>query len=125
VTGKQEAGADRPECMTCSGASTEEIAVQAIIHGEVPLCREHAEVLVEVAREKGLTVSTPWLSIDERVRSAREHIHRVFEEVEAPHLNPDCEAGKHAACRGDAWCFVEDTGVSCGCSCHDREVDRG
>ena len=34
------------------------------------------------------------------------------------HLNPDCRDGKHAACRGDAWCDIDDESASCDCSCH-------
>ncbi len=34
------------------------------------------------------------------------------------HVNPDCEAGKHTACRGDAWCFDRDEQILCACICH-------
>ncbi|MCA0217941.1 MAG: hypothetical protein LCH43_11375 [Actinobacteria bacterium] len=78
----------------------------------------------EVARF-GLDQPEQPMTLEERVMSAREHIHRAFEEVERPHLNPDCESGKHLACRGDAWCFVEDAAVDCGCRCHEgEETDR-
>lgn len=44
---------------------------------------------------------------------------RLAADLEAAHLNPDCAVGKHNACRGDAWCLIEDAGVSCGCGCHE------
>jgi hypothetical protein len=34
------------------------------------------------------------------------------------HLNPDCEAGKHGACHGDAWSIEDDRPVDCECACH-------
>jgi hypothetical protein len=34
------------------------------------------------------------------------------------HLSPDCLAGKHKACRGDAWCFEDDRPAECLCACH-------
>jgi len=33
-------------------------------------------------------------------------------------MNPDCEAGKHTACAGDAWDFDTDQPVRCACTCH-------
>lgn len=33
-------------------------------------------------------------------------------------LNPDCRAGSHRACSGDAWSLALDELVPCGCSCH-------
>lgn len=33
-------------------------------------------------------------------------------------MNPDCRAGKHAACSGDAWDFGADRPMPCGCDCH-------
>ena len=34
------------------------------------------------------------------------------------HISPDCEVGKHRACTGMAWCFIEDAATSCTCKCH-------
>ncbi len=34
-------------------------------------------------------------------------------------MNPDCEAGKHVACAGDAWDFNTDQPARCTCTCHD------
>lgn len=33
-------------------------------------------------------------------------------------LNPDCAAGKHHACRGDAWDDQTDEPTPCRCACH-------
>lgn len=33
-------------------------------------------------------------------------------------LSPDCTAGKHRACSGDAWDVVADEGTGCECDCH-------
>lgn len=35
-------------------------------------------------------------------------------------MNPDCRAGKHVACAGDAWDEVADELTACGCACHDQ-----
>jgi hypothetical protein len=32
--------------------------------------------------------------------------------------NPDCAAGKHGSCAGDAWDDVADERVTCDCRCH-------
>lgn len=32
------------------------------------------------------------------------------------HVCPECVAGKHSNCHGDAWCLIEDAPVDCGCS---------
>lgn len=37
------------------------------------------------------------------------------------YTNPDCVAGKHAACAGDAWDEAADGLVGCGCTCHRQE----
>jgi len=34
------------------------------------------------------------------------------------HVGPDCASGKHTACRGEAWCFIEDAADECDCGCH-------
>lgn len=34
------------------------------------------------------------------------------------HIAPDCADGKHRACTGHAWCFIEDTPSTCDCACH-------
>lgn len=34
------------------------------------------------------------------------------------HLSPDCGAGKHGGCSGDAWCDTEDGPADCECTCH-------
>jgi hypothetical protein len=34
--------------------------------------------------------------------------------------NPDCVAGKHDACNGDAWDNGSDAPTECGCWCHDE-----
>lgn len=33
-------------------------------------------------------------------------------------VNPDCKAGKHDACNGDAWDTVKDAVTECPCTCH-------
>ncbi len=33
-------------------------------------------------------------------------------------MNPDCAAGKHKACAGDAWDDFADGRVQCSCPCH-------
>jgi len=33
-------------------------------------------------------------------------------------VNPDCKAGKHDACFGDAWDFEKDQPAPCECNCH-------
>lgn len=33
-------------------------------------------------------------------------------------INPDCLAGKHAACTGDAWDMIADDLTICACTCH-------
>lgn len=33
-------------------------------------------------------------------------------------INPDCRAGKHQACSGDAWDTKLDEPTSCRCLCH-------
>jgi hypothetical protein len=33
-------------------------------------------------------------------------------------MNPDCVAGSHKACRGDAWSIEDDRACDCECSCH-------
>lgn len=33
-------------------------------------------------------------------------------------VNPDCKAGKHDACNGDAWDTVQDAVTECPCTCH-------
>ena len=38
-------------------------------------------------------------------------------------LNPDCAAGKHQPCAGDAWDEDTDTPTLCACTCH-RGRDR-
>lgn len=38
--------------------------------------------------------------------------------------SPDCKAGKHAACSGDAWDTAKDEPIDCACPCH-REVGAG
>jgi hypothetical protein len=40
-------------------------------------------------------------------------------------VNPDCEAGKHRACNGEAWDFTRDELAVCLCPCHYLETDRG
>jgi len=35
-------------------------------------------------------------------------------------MNPDCWAGKHQACSGDAWNEVEDVPAPCVCPCHEE-----
>lgn len=35
-----------------------------------------------------------------------------------PPVNPDCTAGKHPACRGDAWDLLTDSPAPCSCTCH-------
>lgn len=35
-------------------------------------------------------------------------------------VDPDCKAGKHAACLGDAWDDNFDHIVDCTCDCHER-----
>lgn len=34
-------------------------------------------------------------------------------------VSPDCHAGKHTACTGDAWDLEEDRPTACDCACHD------
>lgn len=36
--------------------------------------------------------------------------------------NPDCVAGSHRACAGDAWNFDTDEPTSCDCPCHREET---
>lgn len=38
--------------------------------------------------------------------------------ISAGRLDPDCRAGKHAACLGQAWDEAADRMVPCGCTCH-------
>lgn len=38
-------------------------------------------------------------------------------------MNPDCVAGKHTACAGDAWDEQADALTSCACSCHVTPAD--
>lgn len=33
--------------------------------------------------------------------------------------NPDCAAGKHDACNGDAWDGDNDRPTRCTCTCHE------
>lgn len=33
-------------------------------------------------------------------------------------VSPDCRAGKHGACVGDAWDDVLDAPAECSCDCH-------
>lgn len=33
-------------------------------------------------------------------------------------MNPDCSAGKHPACAGDAWDTTHDQPTHCTCTCH-------
>jgi len=33
-------------------------------------------------------------------------------------MNPDCRAGKHQACAGDAWDETNDQPAQCTCPCH-------
>jgi hypothetical protein len=33
-------------------------------------------------------------------------------------FNPDCEAGKHHVCPGDAWDSEADEPTDCACECH-------
>jgi hypothetical protein len=35
-----------------------------------------------------------------------------------PLINPDCVAGKHAACAGDSWNTETDSPAACPCRCH-------
>lgn len=35
-----------------------------------------------------------------------------------PHVSPDCEQAKHAACSGDAWDHELDEPTLCTCDCH-------
>ena len=44
------------------------------------------------------------------------------EDDDEPPVNPDCQAGKHAACAGDAWDEAMDERVDCECECHQRPV---
>lgn len=39
-------------------------------------------------------------------------------------IDPDCVAGKHRACRGEAWGEVNDRPAPCECPCHDAHVYR-
>lgn len=32
--------------------------------------------------------------------------------------SPDCREGKHHACDGKAWNFLDDQPAPCGCDCH-------
>ena len=34
-------------------------------------------------------------------------------------MNPDCRAGKHSACAGDAWDEQADAPTTCSCWCHE------
>lgn len=38
------------------------------------------------------------------------------------HRSPDCAAGKHTGCTGDAWCDTNDLLVACSCGCHLDEL---
>jgi|GEM_PF-2576046 len=39
--------------------------------------------------------------------------------VPYPNLSPDCVAGKHRACSGDAWDDDTDSPTLCTCTCHE------
>jgi len=39
-------------------------------------------------------------------------------------VNPDCRAGKHAACSGTAWDEHTDQLAACSCTCHTSPVGR-
>jgi hypothetical protein len=36
-------------------------------------------------------------------------------------LDPDCVAGKHHACLGNAWDHDTDMPTDCACACHEKE----
>lgn len=41
--------------------------------------------------------------------------------AESANMNLDCVAGKHTACRGDAWSLSADKPIDCVCPCHHPE----
>lgn len=36
-------------------------------------------------------------------------------------ISPDCQAGKHTACVGEAWDVTEDAPTGCECDCHTQD----
>ena len=59
------------------------------------------------------------LVIGERI--VKEESHRPQPDTAlcaAPHVSPDCSAGKCGGCSGDAWCDTHDDHAPCACSCH-------
>lgn len=42
----------QPEnCMTCNGATIADLARQNIVHGSIPLCDNHAELMLNASRD--------------------------------------------------------------------------
>lgn len=48
----------------------------------------------------------------------------AVEAMAGPWLNPDCWAGKHRACAGDAWDEEQQVLTGCLCPCHDHPDDH-
>jgi hypothetical protein len=40
-------------------------------------------------------------------------------------IDPDCRAGKHRACLGEAWDDVNDKPARCDCPCHESSEQEG
>jgi hypothetical protein len=58
---------------------------------------------------------------DRQTPARRDHLEPARRPVasgSAAILSPDCEAGKHRACSGDAWDVAVDEPRRCECSCH-------